>query len=206
MKIRAIFWDIGGVLVRTVDRGPRTRLAQELGLTYAQLEEAVFNTETGQMGQIGKVSVDEVWRKFARTYRQPEWRIPEMQEAFFGGDVLDRDLVAEIRLLRQTYLTGIISNYFDNARFMLTNVWRIADVFQHVVISSEVGVVKPDERIYRLALEGLGVAAREAVFIDDFQHNVEGARRVGMWAIQFRSPEQALQELRELLMGESQRK
>jgi glucose-1-phosphatase len=205
MGIRAVVWDIGGVLVRTEDRAPRARLAQELNLTYAQLEDAIFNAEPGRQAQLGKITTEEVWLQFARAYNQPPARIPEMQSAFFGGDVLDARLVAEIRLLRQKYITGIISNYFDNARRLITEVWGIADAFADIVISSEIGLVKPDARIYRLALERLGVAASEAVFIDDFERNVQGARAVGMQAVHFHSPEQALHDLQSRLDGSQQR-
>jgi HAD superfamily hydrolase (TIGR01509 family) len=55
-----------------------------------------------------------------------------------------------------------------------------------ILISAEVGLAKPDPRIYRLAAERLGVRPDEAVFVDDFAANVEGARAVGMRAIHFR--------------------
>lgn len=202
MSIRAIIWDLGGVLVRTVDRTPRARLAEELGLTYAQLEDAVFNAEAGQKAQVGLVSAEEVWRQVAEKLRLPEARIPALQEAFFGGDVLDEELIAVIRDLHRSYATGIITNAFDITRRLVNEVWRIADAFDHIVISAEVGVMKPDARIYRLALDGLGVAPEEAVFVDDFEHNVQGARQVGMRAIHFHSPAQALQELHTLLDGD----
>jgi putative hydrolase of the HAD superfamily len=199
MGIRAVFWDIGGVLVRTEDRTPRLRLAEELGLTYAQLEDAVFNAEAGQKAQVGLLSAEEVWRQVAQKLGLPERRIPALQEAFFGGDVLDEGLVAAIRGLRPSYATGIISNTFDTTRRLLAEVWGIADAFDAIVISAEVGVIKPDPRIYRLALDQLGVAPAEAVFVDDFKANAQGARRVGMHAIHFRSPEQALKDLQALL-------
>jgi epoxide hydrolase-like predicted phosphatase len=68
-----------------------------------------------------------------------------------------------------------------------------------MIVSAEVGVMKPDARIYRIALEKLGVAPAEAVLLDDFPKNVEGARAVGMAAIHFTRPEQALDELKRLL-------
>ena len=54
--------------------------------------------------------------------------------------------------------------------------------------------MKPDARIYQIALEKLGVAASKSVFLDDFPENVEGARAVGMQAIHFTQPEQALED------------
>jgi epoxide hydrolase-like predicted phosphatase len=107
--------------------------------------------------------------------------------------------VDTIRRQHAHYKTGIISNGFDNTRFMLTQEWKIADAFDEIIISAEVGVMKPDPQIYQIALLALGVMPRQAVFLDDFLHNVEAAQALGMYAIHFRSPEQALQELDELI-------
>jgi putative hydrolase of the HAD superfamily len=76
---------------------------------------------------------------------------------------------------------------------------KIDDAFDQLIISAEVGIMKPDARIYQLALEKLGVAPAEAVFVDDFAVNIEGARAVGMYAIQFTRPDQTVEELKKLL-------
>jgi putative hydrolase of the HAD superfamily len=64
-----------------------------------------------------------------------------------------------------------------------------------VVISAEVGLMKPDPRIYRLAAESVGLETTEVLFVDDFIENVEGAKAVGMQAIHFADPETAQRQL-----------
>lgn len=199
MIIKAIIWDIGGVLVRTEDRAPRARLAEKLGLTYSQLDDLVFNSHVGQRAQIGQKSTQEVWHWVASTLDQPKEKIAALQTAFFAGDQLDKDLVDKIRAWHGTYRTGIITNAFDNARQLIKEEWKMQDAFDHIVVSAEVGMMKPDPRIFRLALEGMEVDANQAVFVDDFLHNVQGAREVGMHAVHFRSQEQVLGELNTLL-------
>jgi epoxide hydrolase-like predicted phosphatase len=68
-----------------------------------------------------------------------------------------------------------------------------------LIISAEVGLAKPDPRIYQLALEKLGVQAGDSIFLDDFKENVEAARAVGMLAIHFVDPQTAIAELNALL-------
>ena len=199
MPIKAILWDIGGVLVRTMDRTPRTHLAERLGVTYAQLEETVFSGGMGTMAQLGVISSDDQWHWAARTLGIPENEIEGFQEAFFGGDQLDTGLVDAIRSFHASYRTGIISNALDNTRRMLAERWRITDAFDLIILSAEVGVMKPDARIFQMALEGLSVAPEETVFIDDSLHNVQGAQSVGLHAIHFHSPQQVLEELNALL-------
>ncbi|WP_225321090.1 HAD-IA family hydrolase [Streptomyces luteolifulvus] len=72
---------------------------------------------------------------------------------------------------------------------LLSNSWGntypragIDSLFHEVVISGEVGLRKPDPMIYRLTPERLGIAAEAAVFLDDAEPNVAGARGVGMHA------------------------
>jgi putative hydrolase of the HAD superfamily len=77
---------------------------------------------------------------------------------------------------------------------------KFDDAFDTLVISAEVGVMKPELKIYRIALEQLKVKSNEAVFVDDMPANVEAARTLGMQGILFESPEQTLAKLKELLI------
>jgi FMN phosphatase YigB (HAD superfamily) len=70
--------------------------------------------------------------------------------------------------------------------------------FDHQTFSAEVTLVKPDPEIYEHSLRGVGVAPSEALFVDDKEPNVLGARAVGMRAIQFRSVEQFAVDLGKL--------
>jgi HAD superfamily hydrolase (TIGR01509 family) len=78
---------------------------------------------------------------------------------------------------------------------LLSGDYPIIDNFDGIVISAEVGVMKPAPKIYRLAAESVGVEAAEALFVDDVMANVEGARAVGMEAVHFTNPELARQQL-----------
>ncbi len=129
----------------------------------------------------------------------PPEELPALQEAFWDGDRLDVDLVNLVRRQRQSYTTALLSNAFSDLRAVITGHWKIDDAFDEMIISAEVKLMKPDPEIYRLALDRTRVAPSEAVFIDDFQVNVEGARAVGLHAIHFRRPDQAIAELNELL-------
>lgn len=91
------------------------------------------------------------------------------------------DLVRDLR--GRGLATGIITN--NIAEF--GEAWRamipVDELFDDIVDSSAVGVRKPDPAIYRLACERLGVAPEAALFIDDHEGNVAGARAVGMGAV-----------------------
>ena len=112
---------------------------------------------------------------------------------------MNRELVAHIQRLQQAgYRTGLLSNYADDARPLWTEVYPFIDYFDGVVISSEVGLMKPDPKIYYLAADSVAVSPAEVLFIDDFIENVEGARQVGMQAIHFNDPDLARKQLIDL--------
>ncbi|MGI5164921.1 HAD family hydrolase [Spirillospora sp. CA-253888] len=88
---------------------------------------------------------------------------------------------------------------------LLSNSWGndyprdlFADLFDAVVISCEVGMRKPDERIFRHTVDLLGLAPADCVFIDDIEHNVRAAEAVGMRGILHTAPETTIAELRAL--------
>ena len=201
MGIQAVVWDLGGVLVRTEDYAPRRQLAVKFGMTFEEIEDFVFSGESGDRAQRGEISVEQHWDFLRTKLGLSPVEMQAFREQFWGGDRLDTDLVNDIRHSRRSYMTGLLSNAFSDLREVVTGVWKFADAFDEMIISAEVGLVKPDPRIYQLALDRLGVVPEAAVFIDDYLHNVEGARAVKMNAIHFRDPQQARSELQQLLDG-----
>lgn len=201
MTIKAVIFDLGGVIVRTEHYAPRQALANDLGLNLDALEELVFTGESGDHAQLGQITAEEHFENIRRQLGLPPARMQSFQDSFWAGDVLDWDLVNYIRSLHPRYRTALLSNAFSTLRSLITDVWKFADAFDAMVISAEVGLMKPDERIYRLALERLEVLPGEAVFVDDIGRNIDGARRAGLNAIRFKERQQVYRELDELLNG-----
>ena len=201
MGIHAVIWDFGGVLVRTEDYAPRRELAQRYGMTLGEIEDFVFSGESGDRAQRGEISVEQHWENQRARLDLSPAEFEAFREQFWGGDRLDTDLVAYIRRLRSDFKTGLLSNAFSDLRRLVAETLKFADAFDEMIISAEVGLVKPDPRIYHLALDRLGIAPEAAVFIDDFSRNVEAARAVKLHAIHFKDPQQARRELEGLLNG-----
>jgi epoxide hydrolase-like predicted phosphatase len=202
MAIRAVIWDMGGVLLRTENYTSREKLARRLNLSRNDLEELVFWGESGRLAQLGEITIDQHWENLRRKFDLSHQSMVDFKEEFWGGDQVDMELIDYIRGLRSCYKTGLLSNAFSNLRQVISEVWKFDDVFDEMIISAEEGLVKPDDRIYSLALERLGVSAEEAVFIDDFSQNIEGARLLNIRTIHFKSSQQVLAELEELLKGD----
>lgn len=199
MSLRAVLWDLGGVLLRTHDASGRRRWEARLGLAEGELDRLVFGCQASRAATLGRAGVDDIWSEVLASLGLPESERETLSRDFFAGDRLDKRLLDFLRQLRSSHKTGLITNAWPNVRPWIDGEWGLADLFDLVLISAEVGLAKPDPRIYQLAVERLGVAPQEAVFIDDAEENVEGAMAVGLHALRFESTDQVLSELRRLL-------
>lgn len=204
MTIIAVIWDLGGVLVRTEDLTPRDDLAKRLGLSRNELNVLVFGTPEDSRAQLGEISHDEHWENIRQRLSLSADEIPTMQREFFAGDQLDTDLIGYIRTLKLNYRSALLSNALSNMRIAINEDWHIADAFHLMVISAEVGLMKPDPAVYQLTLQRLGVKPSQAVFIDDFSENVAAAGQVGMHTILFQNTDQIRSDLQSLLADDSQ--
>lgn len=196
MSLKAVIFDFGGVLVRTQGRDLRRQWEQRLGLKPDQLEHIVFGGETGWAVQLGTMSDAAHWERLGQRFNLEPAALAQLQRDFFATDALDTQLLAYIARLRGAGLhLGLLSNASDIAREIFTVHYPLISYFDSVTISAEEHVMKPDPRIFQLALARAGAAPTEAVFVDDAIANVEAARALGMTAVHFRDPDAAQREL-----------
>jgi epoxide hydrolase-like predicted phosphatase len=196
--IKAVFFDLGGVIVRTEFQAPRQHLAERLGMEYEDLVKLVFDSPSSIKASHGEISDIEHWAEVTKRLRRPAAETEAIREEFFAGDVVDHEIVEFLRSLRPRYFVGLISNSWPDLRDYIARQ-GFDDAFDHMVISGEVGVMKPEARIYQIALEQAGVSPNEAVFVDDVYENIEGCERVGVKGIHFKDAESALKQLKTLL-------
>ena len=202
MQRWVIIWDLGGVLLRTEDRQPRQQLAERLGLSYAELDGLVFSSPSATEAGLGHISAEEHWENLCKLAGWSPQDLPVIQHAFWGGDRLDLGLVDYVRSLQRNYRTALLSNNWSNLRQLLSTRWGIADAFDELFISAELGLEKPDARIYQLVQEKMKMLPEQAIFIDDSRENISAAQAAGWTALLFSSAEQAATDLQNLLAGE----
>jgi epoxide hydrolase-like predicted phosphatase len=196
--IKAVIFDMGGVLLRTEDQTNRVQLAERLGVPVRHVYDTVFNSETALQATVGTLKEDEHWTSVAEVFGLDDDELADFRKAFWSGDQLDETLVNFIRSLRPHYKTALLSNAWSGTRENVA-VHEFLDAFDITIFSAEIGMAKPNADIYEYMLEKLGVEANEAVFVDDVEKNIDGARATGMYAIQFMNTRQTIQDLIELL-------
>lgn len=199
-SLRALIWDMGGVLVRNMDRSIRGRLAAPYGMTWSELEDLFFGNEVAQKAALGQATEADAWEYVRRRLNLKPEDMPQFIATFWSCDKFDEDLYDFTMKLKLRLKVALLSNAFPETRASLSHRWpHFYDMFDLAIFSSEVGLAKPDPRIYHLALNRLEVQPHQAVFVDDFRENVEGAKAVGMKVIHFKDPKQVISELAGML-------
>jgi epoxide hydrolase-like predicted phosphatase len=115
---------------------------------------------------------------------------------FAGSDPDEAMLEAVGRARLGGIRTGLISNSWGTRRYDRA---RLAELFDGVVLSGEVGVRKPARRIYQLGAERIGVPAEACVFVDDLPFNLKPAAELGMATVQHVDSAETIAELERLL-------
>lgn len=201
MQTRAVLFDIGGVLIRTEDPASRLRLARRWGLDRAGIDRLVFGSPAAQAAERGEQDEAAVWDSVRRELNCSQQELIAFQNDFWAGDFLDLSLLDLLRVLHLRFRTGLLTNSWlrdplslFSSRFQFSRDWLTA-ILDVVVSSAQVGVQKPDRRIFLSALEQLGVQPAETLFVDDFPQNIAAARDLGMEGILFENPTQARRDL-----------
>lgn len=196
MTIRAAFFDIGGVIVHEENHIKRSEWEARLRLSQGQLRQIVFASQSAAHAAAGEVSEQEVWKEVGVQLGLRVEQLPELQRDFWAGEQLDIELVEFVQSLRPHYKIGILSNAWSDARSFHNVKFKLNTWTDGAIYSAEVKLVKPDPRIYQLALAQLDVRADESVFVDDILANVEAARVLGMRGVQFKNTMQAINEVK----------
>src|SRR5258708_3247326 len=141
----------------------------------------------------GKITVDE----FLETLGKQSGK-PLTLEQFDANAKVDYSVLSIIKSLRKNYRIAILSN---TSSALFREILRKNDLekyFDEIVVSSEIGHIKPYPEIFEHTLEKLGINASETIFIDDNEHNIKVAERVGIKGIHFVDAQQLKKELKNL--------
>jgi epoxide hydrolase-like predicted phosphatase len=201
MRVRAVVVDIGGVLERTPPTGWVEQWEGRLGLPAGGLATVV--SPIWRPGRTGEATLIEIERRTAAVLGLGEDEARALWEDVWAEYVgtLNGEFAQYLADLRPRYKTAILSNSFVGAREREHDPYGFEDLVDLVLYSHEEGLEKPDPRFYELVCERLGVRPDEALFVDDVDANVIGARRVGMKAVLFVSNDQAIREIETYLAG-----
>ena len=195
-QIRTLFWDVGGVLLSNAwDHEERGRATEHFHLEKADFEakhkELVTSFEAGQITL-------EQYLDRAVFYQPRPFSKEEFKSFMFSQSKPKPESLELARSLAGKCLMGTINNESRELNEYRIKQFGLAKIFDLFVSSCYVGLRKPDEKIYRLALDLIHKAPDECCFIDDRSENIEGAAKVGMRTILMRDAAQLKKDLQSL--------
>lgn len=137
---------------------------------------------------LGGVLLEIDWERY-----QEDQQSEFMSEDLRPYEQLNARMLQLLKRLRPTYTIATLCN--GGSRQAMMRKFRLHELVDLMIFDNEEGISKPDERIYLLMLERLGLRPEEVVFIDDKHANIEAARRLGLASIHFKTARQAIKEL-----------
>ena len=193
--IRCAFFDIGNVLLLFSHERMCRQLASVYGCSVSRMRSALFSSGLADEYDLGRVSTVEVFERLGDavggTADLGEARTAAAE--IFEPNESVVPIVDELQ--RRSVKLILLSNTCEVHSSYCLERFRILSRFDDRVLSWEVGFRKPEEGIFRVALERAGCAAEECLFVDDIQEYVDGAARLGIRSRLFRGAadlEQAL--------------
>jgi epoxide hydrolase-like predicted phosphatase len=204
MPVRAVAFDIGGVLEVPTDNDLESRWEQRLGLARGEFFQRLRQSGLGRHANLGRASEAEFAQALGRLYGLDQPTTDELLVDLWDWYVgeLNTELADYFQGLRPRYRTALLSNAAAGGRREEERRYGFAAMADVLVYSYEVGIEKPDRRIYEITCQELGVHPGEVVFLDDLEANVVAARQLGMRAVLFQSTAQAIADL-EACLAES---
>lgn len=195
-------FDIGGVLEVPTDINLDGRWERRLGLRPGKFFDRLRRSSLGRDANLGRISEADFAQVLGRLYGLDESATEELHADLWDWYLgeLNTEMADYFQRLRPRYRTAILSNAAAGGRREEERRYGFSAMADVLVYSYEVGIEKPDRRIYEITCERLGVRPSEVVFLDDLEVNVVAARQVGMRAVRFQSTAQAIYEMEACLV------
>lgn len=184
-KIKALIFDLGNVLIKVnFDRMLINQIKEQMGSTAHEVMESAYNDALFQKFCTGKMSRKTFYKKLnikfdlELSYNQFISKWCDIFEPIKGMPELLSDL-------RKIYTIGLLSDTDPIHWEYLLNTYPFLRSIKNPTLSFEAGYMKPNPEIYNIALENINHYPNECLFIDDRLINVEGAKAIGMKAVQY---------------------
>lgn len=202
-KIKTILFDVGGVLVlgknsrwkngKLIPSGVHLDIAEKLNIQLDQYLE-VIETIFAQSIE-GKISEKQAIKTIARKLRITEYKLRKLYVWAYRRHLrINKPLHKKaLELKKRGYEIGILSDqwYLSKKALMPKKLYK---KFNPIIVSCDVGVRKPNSKIYKIVIKKTHSKPEEILFIDNQDWNIPPAKKLGMKTIQFKDNKQLSQE------------
>jgi epoxide hydrolase-like predicted phosphatase len=205
-NIKALIFDMNGVLILDVELRKRTGIsksfhqdvARRLRLNLDKWFDAIDSSYADSIE--GKISEKKTLRIISKNLKikpkRLEKAVVKTYKKFFKRN---KELYRyTYQLKKRGHKIAILSDQWHLSKKALINK-KNTKKFNTIILSCDVGIRKPDLRIYKLTLKKLGVKAKESIFIDNREWNIKPAKKLRMKTVLFKNNKQAIREIEKLL-------
>ena len=198
-KIQAILFDFGNVLLEWNPRHVYRR--------YFPDDEAAMERFLQEVNFMEWNAQQDKGRPFAEGVALLSQEFPHYSSLIqayhdYWKDSIGDPVLGTVEIMKRLKKAGYpvygLSNWSAETFPLVREKFAFFDLLDDIILSGEVGQIKPEPQIYKTALQRIGKPASECLFIDDAPANIEQARRMGFAVVLFQSPEQLETELHKL--------
>ena len=198
MAIKAVIFDLAGVVLYPIRGTFNSLLAERLEVPLEGVER-VMNDHTNDLWDLNEISDDAFYDHLLTELNQPLEKKAIIRKFVVEDFYVDQEMLTLIRELHKTYTTALLTNFPAHLHDFMKRSWHMDDAFDHIIVSADVKLIKPDLRLYQLTLDRVGCQAHEVVFIDDRKINIEAAAALGIVGIHFISKARSIASLSRVL-------
>jgi len=203
MKYKAIIWDFGGVITSSPFEA-FNKFEEANGLPKDIIR--TINSENPDMNawaqfESNSITIDQFDDLFLKEAKAKGFDIKGRDIIKLLKGSIRENMVSFLRELKSNFKLGCITNNVKPSSEENTDneTKEAMSIFDHVIESSIVGIRKPNPEIYMMSCDALNVSPDQCIYLDDLGINLKPARELGMTTIKVIQPEDAIQEVRNLL-------
>ncbi|MBI4176534.1 MAG: HAD family phosphatase [Candidatus Aenigmarchaeota archaeon] len=196
-SIRAIIFDIGGVVVRTDWNKFFRKYVKQSRIPSSRLQRELIENPEWRECYKGKLAEADIWKRLERDSGIGSAIIRQVRTMWKNVFEIDPEVMKIVEALKKHYEVFALTNVgSDSAKFI--GDMGVYKAFDDVVLSFEVGMVKPEQEIYHHLLREFKLEPDECVFIDNLEQNLPPAAELGIKTIKFDSVQQVKRALKKL--------
>src|SRR3989338_3668270 len=190
--IKRIVFDNGGVMVKVSSKYFLPYYARMLKIPLKKLEHVYWQLSTEL--DVGKESEKEFYRKLLKHVNR-KYDYKKLLKVRYSLIKFLPGTLDIVKKLKKKYKLAMLNNEYKECMNHLKKKYNYFSYFQPRITSSEVGVRKPEAKIYKIMLKKLRIKPSECLFLDDLQLNFNTAKKIGIKTIHFKNAKQLRKEL-----------
>ena len=197
-SIKAVIWDLAGVVLHTVKGTFNSLLAERLDAPLNDIERLISSKEN-DLWDIDEIDDDTFYIFLLEELNMPMEKKSILRKFVLEDFYIDQEILAYIKKIQKSFTTALLTNFPAHVHDFMKTDWIVDGAFDHIIASCDVKLIKPDPAIYTLTLARIGYLAEETVFIDDREINVKAAEKLGINGIVYQSRSQTINDLEAIL-------